>query len=80
MLQVRIVAETERGRTNGGKVKADAGANIKARYEGDSAASADEIIRHSIRMSQSPVVAAGVHRYVQVRSEASRAGGAASVM
>jgi hypothetical protein len=54
-LQARIVAEAGRGRTNGGKVKADACANIKARYEGDSAASADEIIKHSIRMSQSPL-------------------------
>lgn len=77
---VRIIAEAERGRTNGGKVKADACANIKARYEGDSAASADGIIRHSIRMSQSPLSLAGVHSYVQMGSEASRAGGAATVM
>jgi hypothetical protein len=46
-------AELERGRTNGGKVKADAAADVEARHEGDGAASADRIIRHSIRMSQS---------------------------
>jgi len=55
MVQVRIVSrarerqvELERGRTNGGKVKADAGANVEAGHEGDGAASADEIISHYI--------------------------------
>ena len=38
--------QVERGRTNGGKVNADAAANVEARHEGDGAAGADGIIRH----------------------------------
>ena len=42
------VWQVERGRTNGGKVNADAAANVEARHKGDGEASADGIIRHSI--------------------------------
>jgi hypothetical protein len=42
------VTGSQEERTNGGKVKANAAANVEAGHEGDGAASADEIISHYI--------------------------------
>ena len=45
--QQRREAELERGRTKRGKVKADAAADVEARYKGDGATCGEDIIRHS---------------------------------
>ncbi len=49
-------SHADRGRTKGGKVDADSGVDVETRHTGDGAASAEELFRHSIRLSTLPLL------------------------